>query len=103
MRFIAVGLMAVAAFAGYACSGDDENATGATGDTGSASGGSGGNGSGGGTVMCLDGLESLTIAPDNGRVVLDGQTYDTVGVWTPNFGIFDPVAPFPTSTTISSQ
>ena len=37
-------------------------------------------------------------APRNadGRVVLDGESFDTVGVWTPNFGIFDPVAPLET-------
>jgi hypothetical protein len=32
----------------------------------------------------------------NGRVLLDGLTHDTVGVWTPMFGISDPVAPIET-------
>jgi hypothetical protein len=37
-------------------------------------------------------------APRNsdGRVILDGLTIDGVGVWTPNFGITDPVAPYET-------
>ena len=33
---------------------------------------------------------------EDGRVVLDGLSFDTVGVWTPIFGIFDPVAPLET-------
>jgi hypothetical protein len=33
---------------------------------------------------------------ESGRVLLDGSSADTVGVWTPNFGIFDPVAPLET-------
>ena len=33
---------------------------------------------------------------DDGRVMLDGTSSDTVGVWTPNFGISDPVAPIET-------
>ncbi len=32
----------------------------------------------------------------SGRVILDGTTSTTVGVWTPNFGISDPVAPYET-------
>jgi hypothetical protein len=32
----------------------------------------------------------------NGQVLLDGATADGVGVWTPNFGITDPVAPYET-------
>ncbi|HUF73779.1 MAG TPA: hypothetical protein VMR74_12870 [Gammaproteobacteria bacterium] len=33
---------------------------------------------------------------ESGRVLLDGLTADTVGVWTPMFGISDPVAPIET-------
>jgi hypothetical protein len=33
---------------------------------------------------------------DNGRVLLDGTTSRSVGVWTPMFGISDPVAPIET-------
>jgi len=32
----------------------------------------------------------------SGRVLLDGQAPGTVGVWTPNFGITDPIAPLET-------
>jgi hypothetical protein len=32
----------------------------------------------------------------DGRVMLTGDTPTTVGVWTPNFGISDPVAPYET-------
>lgn len=32
----------------------------------------------------------------SGRILLDGVTADSVGVWTPNFGISDPVAPLET-------
>jgi hypothetical protein len=31
-----------------------------------------------------------------GRILLDGVTAESVGVWTPNFGISDPVAPLET-------
>ena len=31
-----------------------------------------------------------------GKIMLDGATTDTTGVWTPNFGISDPVAPIET-------
>jgi hypothetical protein len=72
MRWFAVSMVVVAAFAGYACSGDDDAATGATGDTGTASGGNSAGGAGGGTVTCFDGLESIAISPDNGTVTLDG-------------------------------
>ena len=33
---------------------------------------------------------------ENGRPMLTGNTSDSVGVWTPNFGILDPVAPLET-------
>jgi hypothetical protein len=32
----------------------------------------------------------------NGHVILDGLSPDKVGVWTPNFGITDPIAPLET-------
>jgi len=75
MRWLAVWLMVVVTFAGYACSGDD----GGSGNTGTASGGgTSSGGAGGGTVTCIDGLESITLSPDNGTVTLDGSTADPI-------------------------
>ena len=37
-----------------------------------------------------------TPSDETGKVILDGATPDTIGVWTPMFGIFDPVAPLET-------